>query len=48
MLENAPGYFPFTAGVFPFKRAEEDPKRQFAGEGTPETDQPPLPLPLQG
>ncbi|OGU18443.1 MAG: methylmalonyl-CoA mutase [Geobacteraceae bacterium GWC2_53_11] len=36
MLENAPGYFPFTAGVFPFKRAEEDPKRQFAGEGTPE------------
>ena len=36
MLENAPGYFPFTAGVFQFKRAEEDPKRQFAGEGTPE------------
>ena len=36
MLENAPGFFPFTAGVFPFKRAEEDPKRQFAGEGTPE------------
>src|SRR6266568_625430 len=36
MLENAPGYFPFTAGVFPFKRVEEDPKRQFAGEGTPE------------
>lgn len=36
MLENAPGLFPFTAGVFPFKRAEEDPKRQFAGEGTPE------------
>ncbi|MBU4398308.1 MAG: methylmalonyl-CoA mutase family protein, partial [Planctomycetes bacterium] len=36
MFENAPGYFPFTAGVFPFKRAEEDPKRQFAGEGTPE------------
>jgi methylmalonyl-CoA mutase len=36
MLENAPGYFPFTAGVFPFKRAEEDPKRQFAGEGSPE------------
>jgi len=36
MLENAPGCFPFTAGVFPFKRAEEDPKRQFAGEGTPE------------
>ncbi|MDA8413438.1 MAG: methylmalonyl-CoA mutase family protein [Desulfobacteraceae bacterium] len=36
MLENAPGHFPFTAGVFPFKRAEEDPKRQFAGEGSPE------------
>jgi methylmalonyl-CoA mutase len=36
MLENAPGCFPFTAGVFPFKRAEEDPKRQFAGEGSPE------------
>ncbi|OEH93285.1 fused isobutyryl-CoA mutase/GTPase IcmF, partial [Bacillus solimangrovi] len=34
--ENAPGYFPFTAGVFPFKRKGEDPKRQFAGEGTPE------------
>ncbi|WP_224981622.1 fused isobutyryl-CoA mutase/GTPase IcmF [Geomonas agri] len=36
MKENLPGFFPFTAGVFPFKRAEEDPKRQFAGEGTPE------------
>lgn len=36
MLENLPGYFPYTAGVFPFKRAEEDPKRQFAGEGSPE------------
>ncbi|MDR3580127.1 MAG: methylmalonyl-CoA mutase family protein [Oryzomonas sp.] len=36
MLENAPGCFPYTAGVFPFKRAEEDPKRQFAGEGSPE------------
>jgi len=34
-LENLPGYFPYTAGVFPFKRTEEDPKRQFAGEGTP-------------
>ncbi|WP_108668826.1 fused isobutyryl-CoA mutase/GTPase IcmF [Peribacillus acanthi] len=33
--ENAPGYFPFTAGVFPFKREGEDPKRQFAGEGSP-------------
>lgn len=36
MLENVPGRFPFTAGVFPFKRADEDPKRMFAGEGTPE------------
>ncbi|MDQ0899666.1 methylmalonyl-CoA mutase [Paenibacillus sp. V4I7] len=34
--ENVPGEFPFTAGVFPFKRTAEDPKRQFAGEGTPE------------
>ena len=34
--ENLPGRFPFTAGVFPFKRADEDPTRMFAGEGTPE------------
>lgn len=34
--ENVPGNFPYTAGVFPFKRADEDPKRQFAGEGGPE------------
>lgn len=34
--ENVPGSFPFTAGVFPFKRQTEDPKRQFAGEGPPE------------
>ena len=34
--ENLPGRFPFTAGVFPFKRAEEDPARMFAGEGGPE------------
>ena len=33
--ENLPGFFPFTAGVFPLKREGEDPKRQFAGEGTP-------------
>lgn len=33
--EHVPGEFPFTAGVFPFKRTAEDPKRQFAGEGTP-------------
>ncbi len=35
LRENLPGYFPYTGGVFPFKRSEEDPKRQFAGEGTP-------------
>ena len=34
--ENRPGHFPFTAGVFPFKRDGEDPTRMFAGEGTPE------------
>jgi methylmalonyl-CoA mutase len=34
--ENRPGVFPFTAGVFPFKRQGEDPARMFAGEGTPE------------
>jgi methylmalonyl-CoA mutase len=33
--ENLPGAFPYTAGVFPFKRTDEDPKRQFAGEGGP-------------
>jgi methylmalonyl-CoA mutase len=35
MLENFPGYFPYTAGVFPLKRTGEDPKRMFAGEGGP-------------
>ncbi|MCL1600837.1 MAG: methylmalonyl-CoA mutase family protein, partial [Actinomycetia bacterium] len=34
--ENLPGRFPFTAGVFPFKREQEDPTRMFAGEGGPE------------
>jgi len=33
--ENLPGYFPFTGGVFPFKRQGEDPARMFAGEGDP-------------
>lgn len=33
--ENLPGFFPFGAGVFPFKRTDEDPKRMFAGEGGP-------------
>ncbi len=35
-LENLPGQFPYTAGVFPLKRVGEDPTRMFAGEGTPE------------
>jgi len=35
LLENAPGEFPFTAGVFPFRREDEDPTRMFAGEGDP-------------
>jgi methylmalonyl-CoA mutase len=34
--ENFAGEFPYTAGVFPFKRTTEDPKRQFAGEGSPQ------------
>ncbi|MEN8239954.1 MAG: methylmalonyl-CoA mutase family protein, partial [Actinomycetota bacterium] len=34
--ENLPGRFPYTAGVFPFKRQVEDPTRMFAGEGGPE------------
>ncbi|MBW2619139.1 MAG: methylmalonyl-CoA mutase, partial [Deltaproteobacteria bacterium] len=33
LLENLPGRFPFTAGVYPFKRLAEDPTRMFAGEG---------------
>jgi methylmalonyl-CoA mutase len=33
--QNLPGFYPFASGVFPFKRADEDPKRQFAGEGGP-------------
>ncbi|MEO9483579.1 MAG: methylmalonyl-CoA mutase family protein [Ekhidna sp.] len=36
LQENVPGEFPFTAGVFPFKRKGEDPTRMFAGEGGPE------------
>ena len=36
MQENFPGEFPYTAGVFPFKREGEDPTRMFAGEGSPE------------
>ncbi|MGD9114015.1 MAG: methylmalonyl-CoA mutase family protein, partial [Desulfobacterales bacterium] len=33
--ENVPGRFPFTAGVFPLKRVDEEPTRMFAGEGDP-------------
>lgn len=36
MQENFPGEFPYTAGVYPFKRMGEDPARMFAGEGGPE------------
>jgi isobutyryl-CoA mutase len=36
LQENVPGEFPFTAGVFRFKRENEDPTRMFAGEGCPE------------
>ncbi len=36
MQENVPGEFPYTAGVYPFKRQNEDPTRMFAGEGGPE------------
>jgi methylmalonyl-CoA mutase len=36
LTENAPGFFPYTAGVFPLKRTGEDPTRMFAGEGGPE------------
>jgi methylmalonyl-CoA mutase len=35
-LENVPGAFPYTAGVFPLKRTTENPTRMFAGEGGPE------------
>jgi methylmalonyl-CoA mutase len=35
MLENVPGSYPFTGGVFAFKRENEDPTRMFAGEGDP-------------
>jgi methylmalonyl-CoA mutase len=36
LQENVPGEYPFTAGLYPFKRAGEDPSRMFAGEGGPE------------
>ncbi len=36
LKENLPGQYPYTAGVFPYRREGEDPIRMFAGEGTPE------------
>ena len=36
MRENLPGAYPYTAGVYPYRRSGEDPIRMFAGEGTPE------------
>jgi methylmalonyl-CoA mutase len=36
LTENFPGEFPYTAGIYPFKRENEDPTRMFAGEGGPE------------
>jgi methylmalonyl-CoA mutase len=36
LQENFPGHFPYTAGIYPFKREGEDPTRMFAGEGGPE------------
>ncbi len=36
LQENVPGEFPYTAGLYPFKRTQEDPTRMFAGEGGPE------------
>ena len=35
-MENLPGSYPYTGGVYPYRRAEEDPTRMFAGEGAPE------------
>src|SRR5688572_23778096 len=36
LQENVPGEFPYTSGIYPFKREGEDPTRMFAGEGGPE------------
>ena len=36
LSEHLPGHFPYTAGVYPYRREEEDPTRMFAGEGGPE------------
>jgi methylmalonyl-CoA mutase len=36
VTENLPGHFPYTGGVYPYRREAEDPTRMFAGEGSPE------------
>ncbi|MFO1377347.1 MAG: methylmalonyl-CoA mutase family protein [Steroidobacteraceae bacterium] len=36
LTENLPGHYPYTGGVYPYRREAEDPTRMFAGEGTPE------------
>ena len=36
MKENLPGAYPYTAGIYPYRREDEDPTRMFAGEGAPE------------
>jgi isobutyryl-CoA mutase len=36
MTENLPGGYPYTGGIYPYRREDEDPTRMFAGEGTPE------------
>jgi methylmalonyl-CoA mutase len=36
MVENLPGSYPYTAGIYPYRREDEDPTRMFAGEGPPE------------
>ncbi len=36
MKENLPGAYPYTGGIYPYRRTGEDPLRMFAGEGTPE------------
>ena len=46
--EQVPGQFPYTAGVFPLRRGDEEPKRQFAGEGGPGRTNRPVPLPVPG
>ena len=36
LTENLPGHYPYTGGVYPYRRTQEDPTRMFAGEGAPE------------